>query len=309
MTKRLLFAVLGFILVLAASSESYTVVLKNGKTMNGTLVSENDSLIVFKDAHGLQFSIKKLNVDLDKTKQANEPPAPPVAPVAATPSAASKKDAKVYGQNDLEALRTKYGDLSPGQVTIDGEMTGDSYYKTLQAGLTEANDILATFKNLALDVSATWEAAISTGKSGHQQLSEYMSTGAGFGTLSDTTTRVNGLQKVKQQLMKAPKGYESVPQNFSILVDSLNNVVNLFGTYNSIKDGVYFRTNIDRMNLQVTRALAPLESVKEVEEPEPQIEATPQTTPPAKQEKTEPEPQKPPDIMNQAPPTPPSSHS
>ena len=265
MTKRLLIPVLAFVLALAASAESSTIILKNGKTITGTVISETDSIIVFKDDHGLQLSIKKQNVDLDKTKQANEPPAPPVVPVAAQTPAPEKKDAKVYGQNDVESLRTKYGDLSPGQVTIDGEMAPDSYYKTLRAGISEANDILATFKNLALDVTATWEAAISTGKSGHQELSYYMSTGAGFGTLTEVTNRVNALKKVKEQLSKAPKGYESVPQNFSILVDSLTNVINLFGTYNSIKDGVYFRTNIDRMNLGVTRALAPLESVKEIE--------------------------------------------
>jgi hypothetical protein len=264
MAKQLL--VLGFILILAASAESSTIILKNGKTLTGTVLSETDSIVVFKDDHGLQLSLKKSLIDVDKTKQANEPSASsPVVPVSQEPAAPEKKDVKVYGQNDLDGLREKYGDLSPGQVTIDGEMSPDSYYKTLQAGLSEANDILGTFKSLALDVTATWEAAISTGKSGHQQLSDYMTTGAGFGTLSEATNRVNALKKVKEQLTKAPKGYESVPQNFAILVDSLTNVVNLFQTYNSITDGVYFRTNLDRMNLGVTRALAPLENVKEVE--------------------------------------------
>lgn len=307
MAKRLLTLVFGFVLILAASAESYTVITKNGKTMTGTLVSENDSLIVFKDDHGLQFSIKKSSLDLDKMKLANEPPAPPVVSTAAKPAPNGKKEAKVYGQNDLDTLRTKYGDLSPGQLTFDGEMSADAYYKTLQAGISEANDILSSFKNLALDVTATWEAAISTGKSGHQELSDFMGAGAGFGTLTDTTNRINGLKKVRDQLMKPPKGYESVPQKFSILVDSLNNVANLFGTYNSITDGIYFRTNIDRMNLAVTRALAPLQDVKEIEEPEPQLEATPEPAPPAKEDKTEPEPQKPPEITNQNPPTPPSS--
>jgi hypothetical protein len=306
MAKRLLSLVFGFVLILAASAESYTVITKNGKTMTGTLVSENDSLIVFKDDHGLQFSFKKSSLDLDKMKVANEPPAPAV-PVAAQPAANPKKEAKVYGQNDLDTLRNKYGDLSPGQLTIDGEMSPDSYYKTLQGGISEANDLLSALKSLALDITATWEAAISTGKSGHQELSDFMTAGAGFGALTDATNRINGLKKVRDQLMKPPKGYEAVPKNFSIMVDSLGNVANLMSTYNSITDGVYFRTNIDRMTLAVTRALAPLQDVKEIEEPEPQLEATPEPTPPAKEEKTEPEPQKPPEITNQNPPTPPSS--
>src|SRR5262245_64468748 len=105
MAKRLL--VFGFILILAALSESAIVVLKNGRIMTGTVVSENENLVVFKDDHGLQFSLKKSSIDLEKTKQANEPPAAPVVPAAVTPPPAPKKDVKVYGQNDLDRKSTR----------------------------------------------------------------------------------------------------------------------------------------------------------------------------------------------------------
>src|SRR5262245_668830 len=128
MAKRLL--VLGFVLILAASAECSTIILKNGKTMTGTVVSETDSIDVFQDDHGLQLSVKKSLIDVDKTKQANEPPAPPVVAVAAQTPAPEKKDVKVYGQNDVEPLRDKYGDLSPGRLTIEGDP--GAYYETLQ---------------------------------------------------------------------------------------------------------------------------------------------------------------------------------
>ena len=52
---------LASILLLAAfSAEAYTVILKkNGKVLNGTLVSEEETTIVFRDAEGVLYSLKE----------------------------------------------------------------------------------------------------------------------------------------------------------------------------------------------------------------------------------------------------------
>src|SRR5215471_5457602 len=79
MPRGLLCVLIGLTMILVGSAESYTVILKNGKILKGTLLSENDSIIVFKDDQGLQFSLKKSLLDLDKTREANEPPPEPPA--------------------------------------------------------------------------------------------------------------------------------------------------------------------------------------------------------------------------------------
>lgn len=120
------FALLSFFLI-SSISFSYTVVLKNGKTVEGTLVEETNGLIVLKDKSGIRINFKKANLDLEKTKAANDKaestPAPAIS--AETKPAASesksdsiksdppKKPARVVTEADLEKLRKKY-DLGEG---------------------------------------------------------------------------------------------------------------------------------------------------------------------------------------------------
>jgi hypothetical protein len=111
------------LLYFAAASYAYEVVLKNGKVVKGTLVSEDDSLIVVEDADGLKINIKKANVDTEKTQIANPPAKPTVVPEPAKPKEASAekakpkptlhKPAKKLTEEDLEKLREKY-DLGEG---------------------------------------------------------------------------------------------------------------------------------------------------------------------------------------------------
>lgn len=120
------FALLSFFLI-SSISFSYTVVLKNGKTVEGTLVEETSDLIVLKDNSGIRINFKKANLDLEKTKAANDKAESTPAPAksAQTKPAASeskpdsiksdspKKPARVVTEADLEKLRKKY-DLGEG---------------------------------------------------------------------------------------------------------------------------------------------------------------------------------------------------
>ncbi len=113
------------VLLLVTSVQGYDVILKNGKSIHGTKVSEDENMIVVQDASGVRINIKKSNVDADKTETANqqtktatveapEPPAsateqkPPVDPKPVT-----KKPARKISEEDLEKLREKY-DLGEG---------------------------------------------------------------------------------------------------------------------------------------------------------------------------------------------------
>src|SRR5262245_37179356 len=114
MLKKLPFLL--FIFCIVATASAYTVVMKNGKMMNGTLISETEKSILFKDDSGVQYSLKKANLDLEKMKEANAPKMETAPPVE-TPAApeAPKKKARVYTKEDVDSLRSKYPELSLGE--------------------------------------------------------------------------------------------------------------------------------------------------------------------------------------------------
>jgi hypothetical protein len=60
-----------FSLCLIQTAFCYTVVLKNGKTKEGTLLSENDEAYVLQDSEGIRMTFKKATVDVAKTIQQN----------------------------------------------------------------------------------------------------------------------------------------------------------------------------------------------------------------------------------------------
>jgi hypothetical protein len=115
--------------LITTSSFSYTVILKNGKTIEGTLVEQTDDLIVLRDASGIKMDFKKASVDLPKTEVANQKKdTPSVSTVKEESSAAQsqpsvdaskpKKPAKVLNEADIERLRKKY-DLGQGMISKD----------------------------------------------------------------------------------------------------------------------------------------------------------------------------------------------
>jgi hypothetical protein len=95
---------------LSGSTQGYTVVFKGGKTLEGMLISETADTVVFKDASGLQLSLKKKNLDLERMGELNAAKAAPSAgggspksAVAASPQkpVSSKKGTKVFTNADL----------------------------------------------------------------------------------------------------------------------------------------------------------------------------------------------------------------
>jgi hypothetical protein len=133
----------------------HSVVLKNGKIKQGTLVSEDNDVIVLEDAAGLRMTFKKTNVDLVKTAAANvtapaaNPPAKslqistssakgfdatPPKSTQTKPAPATKKPSRTLTEKDLERLRKKYefGSSSSGADSgseFDVEQNGEDESK------------------------------------------------------------------------------------------------------------------------------------------------------------------------------------
>jgi hypothetical protein len=98
------------VLLFLSGAEAYTVVFKSGRTLDGTLISETASTILFKDASGIQVSLKKSLLNLDRMAELNAPQAAPATPsappepaVAPVPATAKKpaKGQKVFTNADI----------------------------------------------------------------------------------------------------------------------------------------------------------------------------------------------------------------
>ena len=113
--KRLIGTALILLLCIAIpSSFSYELILNNGKTVQGTLLSEDDEKLSIKDKDGVILNFKKSIVDLQKTAEANRPVQEPVVaakdpekPAKAETPSKPKKPARVYEQSDVYRLRSE----------------------------------------------------------------------------------------------------------------------------------------------------------------------------------------------------------
>jgi hypothetical protein len=131
---------IGILLAFISTSYAYDVVLKNGKSVHGTKVSEDENQIVVQDASGVRINIKKSNIDTAKTEAVNQqttapqtpkPAAPTTTPKTATPEKATpKKPARKITKEDLDKLRDKY-DL--GEGTFGEGSNEDSEKEDLEA--------------------------------------------------------------------------------------------------------------------------------------------------------------------------------
>ncbi|HSP05871.1 MAG TPA: hypothetical protein VLR94_01780, partial [Acidobacteriota bacterium] len=83
---------------LLATAEAHDVVLKTGRVIHGTLVKEDENSYVIKNAGGIEFTIFKKNVDLEKTTAANKQPA----------GTSTVTKGRVYTQDDIATMREKY---------------------------------------------------------------------------------------------------------------------------------------------------------------------------------------------------------
>jgi hypothetical protein len=104
-----------FLWIAVPISFSYELILKNGKTVQGTLISEDQEKISIKDKQGVILNFKKSIVDIQKTADANAPVEKPVVaaketekPAKVETPAKPKKPSRVYEQSDVYRLRSEY---------------------------------------------------------------------------------------------------------------------------------------------------------------------------------------------------------
>jgi hypothetical protein len=138
-------------LFIASLSFGYQVILKNGKTLDGTFVSEDSEKISIKDKDGVLLNFKKSLIDLEKTAEANKPveePPKTVEPkkeIAPEQPPKPKKKARVYTANDLYRLRNSLplessgADIQQPGPDVDSSqgMTGEQWQQLTQSLLDQ----------------------------------------------------------------------------------------------------------------------------------------------------------------------------
>jgi hypothetical protein len=184
------FAFLFVIGMLANFAFAYTVILKNGKTFEGTLVSDDADKITIKDKDGVVLNFKKPSVDLEKTTGANKTvPEPPketateqkekpakvesldtIAKSNAQNAEKSKKPARVYTTNDLYRLRGQYpldnsgADIqSPSPDVPSGKgMSGDEWLELTQGLLAQRKQAEQNYQQASAKCKELQGATIQT---------------------------------------------------------------------------------------------------------------------------------------------------
>jgi len=278
--------------IAAATASAYTVVLKNGKMMNGTLISETEQSILFKDDAGVQYSLKKANLDLDKMKDANAPKmeAPPPMEAPATTKEAPKKKARVYTKEDVDSLRSKYPELSLGEPVENpedfegGVLKPSAYGKRIQQGAEAIGSNVAGLIELRDGVATAWEVAASTGKSPVEAVNAVLATEKAAATMKSVSDDLMVLGRWQESMSNPPdkfkEGYDLYVQALTALSDFQKGIRD----WNKVENVDLFRSNLAQLESQITTSIAKIPPTME----------KPQTPPEKNPDQEKPEDQQPP---------------
>jgi superfamily II DNA helicase RecQ len=166
-------------LALAGVGTAYDVVLKNGKTVHGSLISEDNEKISIKDKDGLVLNFKKSLIDLEKTSAANKPAAvaEPAKPAeqpqkesAEKSAPKTKKPARVYTDSDLYRLRAEHPmesgagvEFEEGQPVSSGKgRSGEEWEQLTQQLFAEVKQAEQAYQQLSAKCKEFQGAAIQT---------------------------------------------------------------------------------------------------------------------------------------------------
>lgn len=293
-------SVLPVLLLLSMLSfgEGYTVILKTGKVLQGTLIAETEESVVFKDASGIQYSLKKKLLDLEKMKEANTAPAVvPSEPAEPTDPMSkpvpSKKTSKVYTAKDIEALRDKYGDIAPtsddGGAPIVGTVTRENYHKYLQDSGAHMGAVITQLSSLLDGMATAWEVASSTGRDPSASVTDYLSGKAATEILKEASSEMSTLESFKESLANPPKEFAPVLETFTTSLKRLQEGYDLIRKYDINQNMTVFRSRITGIFTEIRPAISTLQSAQPLVPEVAPVTPPDGTVPPVEEPQSQPE--------------------
>jgi len=273
MSKRLLLPVVLLVCAFLYSAEGYTVVLKNGKVMTGTLISESPDSVIFKDDSGTLYSLKKSSLDLEKmaetnaTQAASAPAPEPAMKQESKPAPETKKQARVYTKEDLERLKEKYGDMDIGKpienvedYSEPGVFIPEAYARQLKDSVPRMNEAMGELSTLTSGVYTNWEMASSTGGDPKHAVDSFLATQSAAELKESIASSLASLEDLRERLSLAPKGYED---GYKALNDAITGIRNYYNTvigYGSVENSSFFKSRTDEVAGQVNSQIAKLQA-------------------------------------------------
>ena len=255
-------------------SEAYTVILKNGKAMKGTLISENDEKIVFKDEQGLQFSLSKNSLDLAKMKDANAPPpaAPAAAPETPAPAAApaAKKPARVYTAADLQTIRDRFSTSSGDAGEMVDPTSPAGYYKGLMEAVSRITSLANDLGGLLDGMNTDWEVASSTGRNPVDSIKKYKGSKAFTDLSQSIKINLSELQSLRDSMSPPIQGFQNGYDALNKSVESLYTYYDRLQQYSGDTPVPALRSELERYSDEVNGALSTIQAVPAPPEPEAQ---------------------------------------
>jgi hypothetical protein len=299
MRKTIPFLLLVFCFSLATAG-AYTVVLKNGKMMTGTLVSETDQVILFKDDSGVQYSLKKINLDLGKMSEANAPKVeapPPVAPPPPVSETEAKKKGRVYTKEDVENLRSKYPELSIGEPIENpedferGVLKPEAYSKKIQESAEKISRNLPGLATLRDATATAWEVATSTGKDPAEAVKGTLSTEEAALVLKQTSDDLMSMARWQETMANAPDQYKEGYELFVKTMTDLSDYQRALREWNSFENVNIFRSRLAELETRINTNATRLQTWKpEVAPPDKAQPPKPPVTEETEDEEEEPPP-------------------
>jgi hypothetical protein len=255
--------------------------------MNGTLISETEQNILFKDDSGIQYSLKKANLDLDKMKEANapkmEPPPPPTAETPVAPAETPKKKARVYTKEDVDSLRSKYPELSLGEPVENpadfegGVLKPSAYGKRIQQGAAAISSNMAGLIEVREGVATAWEVAASTGKSPEEAVNAVLGTEKAAATMKSVSDDLAKLGEWQESMTNPPDKYKEGYDLYVQALTALSDFQRGIREWKTVDNVNLFRTKLAQLETQINSSVAKIAAA--VEEPQPTPENPDQEKP------------------------------
>jgi hypothetical protein len=250
-------AILSIVLILLLttllfSDEIYTVILKNGKVMKGHLVSENGEMIVFKDAQGLQYSLKKSALDLEKMKGANTPPAPVPEPVEVQVEETTESTVQPTQTNPLE---------EPQEPPAIQNVSSDEnpYAKSFHHAVSHLETTFQNVKSLLEGMMTAWEVNASTGRDPATALQEFKATKAAtFTVLADS--QIQKLDQLQEDLGNPTSQYVSALQTFNNAVSELHQYYDAIRQYDGKPSPRVFHSRLTTKEQSIQKKIEELKN-------------------------------------------------
>jgi hypothetical protein len=241
---------------LAFSEETYTVILKNGKMMKGRLLSENSEMIVFKDHKGIQYSLKKTALDLEKMKEANAPPAPAVPePVEVEPEIQTQPGPETPEAAPIETPTPQ------AEQPITTPVDENPYAKSLHEITAKLETAFETAKSLLDGMMTAWEVNASTGRDPAAALQEFRATKASTITaLADS--QLQTVDKLQEGLGNPPSQYVSALQTLNNAISELHQYYDSIRQYEGKPSLRVFHSRLATKEQSLTKKIENLKAIK-----------------------------------------------